>query len=506
MLTPCAAALVPLVRLAPPAALAAGAAASGAHQLMTVLGYAVLLAPVALVAALGLPTLVGRPLAERSTARAVRWATASGLAAAVGALALMLYTGERHFVLDLGNWAAVRHDGTGPAAPGEHYHFAVKFEFDRLSVPLTILSFALCGTIGSFAVQYMHREPGFNRFFVLYAVFLTGMVAASTADSIETLFTGWELVGLSSALLVAFFHERPAPARNGLRVWVVYRVSDAALLLAAVVLHHMTGEGDFDALMGSASWPEGRAAMTADQALLVGLLLLVAAAGKSALVPFSGWLPRAMEGPTPSSAVFYGALSVHLGAFLLLRMSPLIALSEGLAAAVVALGLVTAAYAYLVGAAQTDIKSALSFASLAQVGVIVAEIGCGHWAPAMWYVALVHLLGHACLRTLQFIRAPTLLQDYGTLENALGDRLPAARGPLPFAPARVRALLYRFALERGYLDAALADYVARPFVRVFLWCDRTERRWTAYLSGPPRDGPAEPPRPADRDPAGAVHT
>lgn len=470
-------------------------------QWMTWLGLGAVAAPGALVAILGLPSLLRRPLSERASDRVCRWAVAVGLVCSVGVLALMLATGERHVVIDLGNWVSIRHDSTGDGVENAHYHFALKFEFDRLSVPLAILSFTLVGTIGAFASRYMHREPGYNRFFVLYAVFLAGMVTASLADTIETLFMGWELVGLSSALLVAFFHDRPAPCRNGLRVWVVYRVSDAALLLAAVVLHHSTGEGDFDQLMGNASWPEGRAAVSGGQATVVGLLLLLAAAGKSALVPFSGWLPRAMEGPTPSSAVFYGALSVHLGAFLLLRMSPLIAVSVWLAVAIVALGLLTAVYAYLVGPVQTDIKSALSFASLAQVGIIVAEIGLGHWVPFLWYVALTHLLGHACLRTLQFVRAPTLLQDYRNLENALGDRLPRPPGPLARAPARMRAWMYRFALERGYLDAVLTDYVARPFARLFLWFDRLERRWVAFLTGSDATGDQPPlPRPAAPQP------
>src|SRR6185369_12711495 len=106
--------------------------------------------------------------------------------------------------------------------------------------------------IGGFANRYMHRERGFNRFFVFYALFLTGMVVTSLAGTIETLFAGWEMVGLSSALLVAFFHDRPAPVRNGLRVWAVYRISDAALLIASVVLHHLYGGGDFDMLLGGA--------------------------------------------------------------------------------------------------------------------------------------------------------------------------------------------------------------------------------------------------------------
>jgi NAD(P)H-quinone oxidoreductase subunit 5 len=449
-------------------------------RLALILGTIVVVAPAALLAVLGLPSLVGRPLSERAIDRAGRWTIALALTSALGVLAVMLLTGDRHIVINLGAWAAIPYHEHSPAA---HYHFVVKFEFDRLSVPLVILTLLLCGTVGAFATRYLHREPGYNRFFVLFAVFLLGMITASLADTIETLFAGWELVGLSSALLVAFFHERPAPCRNGFHVWVVYRVSDAALLFAAVVLHHVTGEGDFDQLMGNAPWPHATVALSESQALTVGLLLLLAAAGKSALVPFSGWLPRAMEGPTPSSAVFYGALSVHLGAYLLLRMSPLIAASVWLAVAVIVFGVLTAAYAYLVGAVQTDIKSALSFASLAQVGIIVAEIGLGHWFPLLWYVALVHLLGHACLRTLQFVRAPSLLQDYRNLENAIGDRLPRPPGPLAAAPSQLRGWLYRFALERGYLDAVLIDYLVRPFVRLFQWFDRLERRCGARLNG-----------------------
>ncbi|HEY1189314.1 MAG TPA: proton-conducting transporter membrane subunit, partial [Gemmata sp.] len=246
-----------------------------------------------------------------------------------------------------------------------------------------------------------------------------------------------------------------------------------------------------DVLLGSGTWPHEHSLVSSGDAFVVGGLLVLAAMGKSALVPFSGWLPRAMEGPTPSSAVFYGALSVHLGAFLLLRLSPLIAASQGLALATVAMGLLTALYAHITGAVQTDIKSALSFAALVQVGIIVAEIGAGHWVPFLWYVALAHLLGHACLRTLQFVRAPSLLRDYRELENALGDRLPQQSGPLPVGPGRWRAWLYRFALERGYLDAVLADYVVRPFVVLFRQFDKWERQWAAFLNG--SRAPAAPP-------------
>ncbi len=461
--------------------------------------------PLALTGLLGVSSLLGRPFDEPTTTRLVQASIGSGLLAAVVALALMLSLGTRHVSVDLGNWVSIAHS----------YHFSIKFVFDRLSVPLAILSLVLSGTIGTFASRYLHRERGFNRFFALYAVFVSGMVMASLAGTIETLFAGWELVGLSSALLVAFYQERAAPARNALWVWCVYRVSDAALLLAAVAMHRLRGQGDFDLILGSASWPDAHAYMTSRQALLVGLLLLVAAAGKSGLVPFSGWLPRAMEGPTPSSAVFYGALSIHLGAFLLMRISPMLELSILLAAAVVALGLATSLFGSLAGSVQTDIKSALSFASLAQVGLIVAEVGVAAilgWAASgdpsrlgvllarasllLRYAALVHLLGHACLRTLQFLRAPTLLHDYHTLENAIGGHLPDGGVPLRrLVPERFRVGLYRFALERGYLDASISRYAVAPFARVLGKCDAIERRWTDRLAGSSsrESGPVKPP-------------
>ncbi len=438
------------------------------ETLTTLLGLTIIGAPMVLLSVIGLCSLFERPLSERQGSQLVALAVAVGLLAALALLVLMVCRGTYHLTVQLGHWVIL-----------PHYHFSIKLLFDLLSLPFVILSLVLCGTIGAFATRYLHREPGYNRFFFLFALFQAGMVTTAVAGTIETLFTGWELVGLSSALLIAYFQERTMPVRNGLHVWSIYRVADAAFLIAAVVMHHLKGQGDFEVLLGRGAWPAGQALLSPWTALMVGLLLLVAAAGKSALVPFSGWLPRAMEGPTPSSAVFYGALSVHLGAYLLLRVSPIIPLSPALAAAIVVLGLLTACYGAMTARAQTDIKSALSFASLTQVGIIVAEIGLG----LRWF-ALAHLIGHACLRTLQFVRAPTLLQDYRTLENAIGTRLPRSAGSWEhWLPEGLRRWCYRFALERGYLDAWLLDYVTRPFLRVFQWCDSVERRWTNFLSG-----------------------
>jgi NADH:ubiquinone oxidoreductase subunit 5 (subunit L)/multisubunit Na+/H+ antiporter MnhA subunit len=425
------------------------------------LGLVVIIAPSVLLCWLGIPSLVGRPLPETWVHRVVQTVIWTGLLAALAVLGLMLSSDQTHVMVVGRQWVHI-----------PHYHFAIKLVFDRLSVPLVILTFLLCGTIGAFAARYLHREPGFNRFFVLYSVFLLGMTVASLAGTIETLFAGWELVGLSSAFLVAFYHERRGPVTNGLHVWSVYRVSDAALLIASVVLHHLSGEGDFDRLIrGEGSWPYGSPTLPVSQATLAGLLLVLAAAGKSALIPFSGWLPRAMEGPTPSSAVFYGALSVHLGAFLLLRVSPLLDASPLTCAVIVVLGLTSAAFGALANRVQTDIKSALSFASLTQVGLIFAEIGLG-----LRYVPLVHILGHACWRTLQFLRAPTVLHDSRQLENAVGGSLAGRRQSWEqWIPERWATWAYRFALERGELDQWLFNWFVNPVREVFLACDRREQ-------------------------------
>ena len=465
-------------------------------------GIMVVISPAALLAVLGLATLFRIPLCERSVARYAQASSVIGLIASLCILAYMLAMNIRNVPLDMGDWVHLENEATetdhGPAhvhapataeisgtetaedAHSEHFHFLLKFVFDRLSVPFAIMSFVLCGVIGAFAFRYLHLEEGYYRFFLYYSIFQLGMIISSLAGTIETLFMGWELVGLSSALLVAFFHDRPAPVQNGLRVWSVYRIADAAFLVAALTLHHLSGSGDFEALMGKGDWPDGHATITENEALLVGSLLLIAAAGKSALVPFSGWLPRAMEGPTPSSAVFYGALSVHLGAFLLLRVSPVLELSPVLCGMVVALGLITMIFAAMAARVQADVKSALSYASLIQVSIIVVEIGLG--LPR--YIPLIHIIGHACVRTLQLVRAPSLLKDYSILENALGDHLPDSRSVWRrWLSPDIRARFYRFAWERGYLDSMLDDFVVRPFVNIFKWSDRMERRWTTFLSG-----------------------
>ncbi len=424
-----------------------------------------LLCPIATIAVLGSASLVGRRLPEKLTGRLVPLAFGGSLAAFAAAWLAVMATPGRSVVVAPGTFFAV-----------PHASFQVELLVDPLSSWFAGLTAAISGVVAAFSHRYLHREPGYNRFFVLLSVLVLGMLLVVLAGSIEVLVAGWELLGISSVLLVAFFQRRALSVENALRVWVVYRLGDAAMLSAAVLVHHYLGRGDLDLLVRRAG---GAPVLSTAQATVVGALLLVAAAAKCAQIPFSNWLPRAMEGPTPSSAVFYGALSVHAGAYLLIRARPLIAESPAVLVGLGVLGMTTAIYASAAGRVQTDIKSSLAFASLTQVSIVLVEIALG-----LWWLAVIHMTGHTCFRLLQFLRSPSLLHDVHGVENATGEYLVHTGLHLERRlPAGAQRWAYRFLLERGHLDAALERVAVRPFRRLFSSLDAAERRLCDRVAG-----------------------
>jgi NADH-quinone oxidoreductase subunit L len=405
-------------------------------------------APAVLFALLGGASLLNRPLSERWTSSLAASAMMTAFAALSAALLVHGAAGGGTRLLSYGAWSGSHEGGV-----------TIEFLVDRLSLAFAALSAAIAGVVSAFSNRYLHREPGYNRYFVLLAMFVTGMLLVALAGNVAVLFVGWELVGLSSALLVGFFHERPAPVANALRVFSIYRISDAAMLSAAVLLRHVAGSDSLSLLFGGAG-AASATGLTGTTATVIAVLLIVAVAGKSALLPFSSWLPRAMEGPTPSSAVYYGSLSIHAGCFLLLRAAPL--LEHAPAARLLAgiLGAATAVFAGLTTRVQSDVKSSLAYAALSQVGIIVVEIALG------WYtIAFLHLAGHACFRLLQFLSAPNVLHDLHGMEDAIGNRPSPAGGYLETVTSdRMRRRLYLVALERGFLDSLLDRVVVDPFM------------------------------------------
>jgi NAD(P)H-quinone oxidoreductase subunit 5 len=425
--------------------------------------------PLGMLALLGGFSLAGRPMREAATGYLARWIFLGSTLCFGGLLALSPGL-SLPVEVSVGRWFGVG-----------SYAFEVVLLADVLSLSFAFFAALLCGLVAAFSHRYLHREPGYQRFFLLLSLFGVGIQLIALAGSIEVAFAGWEFVGLSSALLVAFFHDRALPVKNGLITFVIYRISDIGIFWAAVLIHHYLATGRYLGFLG-ASWPRGTTSLEPGQATLVALFLVLAAIGKCAQLPFSSWLPRAMEGPTPSSAIFYGALSVHAGAFLLLRMGPVLDRAPAVAAVLVVIGLGTAIHAMLVGRVQTDIKSALAYATLTQVGIILAEIGLGfRWLP------LMHMLGHAVLRSVQFLRAPSILHDFHNVESAVGGHMSRSGVHLERIFSRLFGdRMYRFALERNYVEAAMDRFVVHPLLGTFRRLDRLESAWVRRAGGKPR--------------------
>jgi NADH:ubiquinone oxidoreductase subunit 5 (subunit L)/multisubunit Na+/H+ antiporter MnhA subunit len=338
-----------------------------------------------------------------------------------------------------------------------HYRFPLALLIDKLSLALVGITVVLAGIVGSFSVRYLHRDPGFFRFFLLLYLFTFGALLVFTADSLDLLICGWEIVGITSVLLVAFFQYRPEPVSNALRVFATYRAADLFMLVAIFLAHHWFGTASWAGMFGG-EWPDGENKLSGSGATTIAVLLVIAAGGKSSQGPFCGWLPRAMEGPTPSSAVFYGAISVHAGAYLLLRVQPLIHQSLIATCLVISIGLSTAFLGTLIHRTSADAKTSLAYAAQTQIGLIFAEIGLG-WTT----FALIHLVSHAMLRTLQFLRTPSMLRDYHRVHAAAGGKLnPTGSHYESLLPAALQLWLYRWALGRGFYDSLMDRWVVAP--------------------------------------------
>ena len=396
-----------------------------------------------------------RWLREGEVARVIRAGLVVSLLAslAVAAMAAGLAGAPFRGTVDFGSWLEVG-----------GYEIPLVLVVDELSVVFSLLAAALTALVGRFSRTYLHKEPGFARFFVLLGFFASGTQLVAFAGALDLFFAGWELIGISSALFIGFFHEREMPARSSVRAFATYRLCDAGLLIAMVTTHELLGSTRLSALAGIGALSP--VAITA-----IGALFLLSAMGKSAQLPFSGWLPRAMEGPTPSSALFYGAISIHAGVYLMLRVSPVIAAAPVVAAAGVIVGLSTASYATMVARTHTDAKGALAHATLAQIGLILAEISLG-----LTTLALAHLVCHALLRAWQFLRAPNMIHDAHTYGHHAHAREEAGSEGIP-----VRDRLFAMALHRLRLDERI-DAAVSPILSLSGRLSVLERRVRGVLS------------------------
>jgi NAD(P)H-quinone oxidoreductase subunit 5 len=407
---------------------------------------AIVTIPGALFLLLGLIWLICGHLPEKAIARLTKL-TYAVMTLMVTMLGWNMWKSDTASVhVFLGNWFTV----------GE-YGFPLSFVVDRLSLPMVGMTVVLAGIVGSFSIRYLHRDPGFQRFFLLLHLFAFGALVIFTADSLDLLIGGWEIVGITSVLLIGFFQYRKEPVRNALRVFGTYRVADLCILIAVFLAHHWFGTASWGGMF-SGEWPGHVNHLNGTAASVIAVLLVFAASGKSAQGPFCGWLARAMEGPTPSSAVFYGAISVHAGAYLLLRIEPLIRYSNIATGLVIFIGLTTAILSTLIHRTCADAKTSLAYASQTQLGIIFAEIGLG-WTT----LAILHIISHAMVRTMQFLRSPSMLSDYHRVKSAAGGHLePTGDHYESLLPKPVQIMLYRIALGRGFYDALVDRFLIAP--------------------------------------------
>lgn len=283
---------------------------------------------------------------------------------------------------------------------------------------LVVVGFvALCVVI--FSAGYLHGDPGVSRYFALISAFVGSMSLLVVSATFTTLFIGWELVGACSYLLIGFWFERAAPTRSAIKAFVTTRIADVGLLVGIAVLFVATGSDTFETVFS--------AAQSLDRGVLTGAAVMIAvgAMGKSAQFPFHGWLPDAMEGPTPASALIHAATMVAAGAYLVVRAFPLFDAAPAAQALLLWAGVVSAAGAGLIATAQTDIKRVLAFSTISQLGFMFAALGVGAWGAAFF-----HLTTHAAFKALLFLTAGSVIHGSGTQDlremGALRSRMPAS--------------------------------------------------------------------------------
>ena len=405
----------------------------------------------------GARVLLGRArgdAAEPLTARLSSLAAFGGLVLLVAIDGLALTHGAPGH-RRLGHWF-----GSG------NWEASFSFMLDPLSLTLGTLTALIGWLVIRFSANYLHREAGFHRFFMAISFFLAGIQLVLLAGNGLLAFVGWEMCGVSSFLLIGYAWHRPVATGNALFAFVTNRGGDAGFLLALGLAATWLGGFEWTALSKAS-----QISVVNDRMLVIGFV--IAALAKSAQLPFSAWITKSLEGPTPSSAIFYGAVMVHAGVYLMLRLEPLLVHVPDVMFGLVIAGALTAIYAWLCGLVQTDVKSALIFATVFQVSLMFVAIGLG-WTT----LALVHLCLHAGWRAWQFLLAPSWLV------------ITRERPPPPPAWLRNNQLLYTIALQRFWLDKLSHTLLVEPTLSFARDIRALEEHFIDHAIGQPGEGKA----------------
>jgi NADH-quinone oxidoreductase subunit L len=368
------------------------------------------------------------------------------------------------------------------------------FLADPLSIIMALFITGIGSLIHLYAIGYMHGDPKFPKFFMYLNLFVFSMLVLVLGENLLVTFMGWEGVGVCSYFLISFWHTRDSAATAGKKAFVTNRVGDWGMMVAMFLGFAAVGTISYDGLNHAAE----SGAMGAVAATGIAMMLFVGAAGKSAQLPLYIWLPDAMEGPTPVSALIHAATMVTSGVFLLTRTAPVLAASYPWTGDVIAkVGALTALFAATIAVAQTDIKKVLAYSTVSQLGFMFLAIGSGAYVAAIF-----HMVTHAFFKALLFLGSGSVIhgmhheQDMRKM-GALRKLMPvtgftfiigwlAIAGVPPFAGfwSKDEILLYTFANNRllyviGVMTALLtAYYMTRQVIMVFFgqarWNDHAE--------------------------------
>ncbi|MGH9282066.1 MAG: NADH-quinone oxidoreductase subunit L, partial [Acidimicrobiales bacterium] len=293
---------------------------------------------------------------------------------------------------------------------------------DPLSVTMALFVTGIGFLIHLYSVGYMRGDERYPRFFVYLNLFVFSMLVLVLGDNMLLTFVGWEGVGACSYLLISFWFERESAASAGKKAFVVNRVGDFGFMVAMFLSFATFGTLEYAGIL------EGAESATTTTVSAIGLMLFLGACGKSAQLPLFVWLPDAMEGPTPVSALIHAATMVTAGVYLMARVGPLLALTDDVATTIAVVGALTAFFAATVACAQDDIKRVLAYSTVSQLGYMFLAVGSGAYVAAIF-----HMVTHAFFKALLFLGAGSVI--HGLHDEQDMKRMGALRKWMPITSA-----------------------------------------------------------------------
>ncbi|MBK8369439.1 MAG: hypothetical protein IPL10_19225 [Bacteroidetes bacterium] len=330
------------------------------------------------------------------------------------------------------------------------------FYFDKFTAVFSLLGALISLLVIVFSKYYLHRDSGYKRFFNTVLLFYFGYNVVIFSGNFETLFIGWEFLGITSFLLIAFYCDRYLPVKNALKTISLYRLGDICLILALWMSHHLWHQNITFLQLNDVQLVSSHINEHSYYAIFIVVMLVSAASIKSAQFPFSSWLPRAMEGPTSSTAIFYGSLSVHLGVFLLLRTYPYWETIVSVKILIIVIGSITALIATAIARVQSTVKTQIAYSSIAQIGLMFIEVALG------WHtLALVHLTGNALLRSYQLLVSPSVLGYL--IHDQFFSYSPKVHESSTGFMNKLNNGIYLLSIKEWNMDTFLYNYLWNPF-------------------------------------------